>query len=228
MTKSKNNKYLWEMGTQLVLEVQARDLKAAEKTFSAILDVIDSKGQSKNFDEVKLRILQVLTNADRAAYYAGANPHDLSLLNMSIVDKMIKINTKRQLISLAKNTLKRCIALVPDKDFFEAGKMKKALEYIREHCRSDISRSQVAAVVECSPSHLSRMFSKITGHTFKEVVLKYKIENAKELLENSQLTITEVSYEIGYQDPNYFTATFKRITGITPSQYRKKVAGKFS
>lgn len=216
------NSSMWEIGARLLMEIQAKDFEATEKTFSILLDTIDSEGEGKTIEELKLRVLQILTNADRAAYNAGANPFDLSVLNMSIVDKIIKIKTKQDLVFWAKGILKSCISLVPDRNFFEAGKMKKALEYIKENCITDISRNEVALVISCSPSHLSRMFSKVIGHTFKEVVLKYRIEKAKEILDNSQLTITEVSYEIGYNDPNYFTATFKRITGITPSQYRKR------
>ncbi len=224
--KEQKYKYLWEINTQLVLEVQAKDYQAAESTMSLIINSISTKEQSKNFEEIKLRVLQVLTNIDRAAYYAGANPNHLFSLNMNIVHKIITVSTKKEIIALAQETLKNCISLVPEKDFGDARKMKKALAFIRENCGADISRNEVAGAVGCSPSHLSRLFTKITGSTFKDVLLKCKIEKAKEILQETVIPVTEIAYEVGYNDPNYFTSSFKRITGITPSQYRKKVADK--
>ena len=223
----KKCKYLWEINTQLVLEVQAKDYEAAECTLAKILKAVTSKEQSKNLEEVKLRVLQVLTNIDRAAYYAGANPSELFTLNMDIVHSIMKVTSRKQIICMAKARLKNCISLVPEKDFGDAKKMKKALEYIREHCVSDILRSEVADVIGCSSSHLSRMFTKITGSTFKEFLLKCKIEKAKEILQDTDIPVTEVAHQVGYSDPNYFTSTFRRLTGITPSQYRKKVATRF-
>lgn len=224
--KDQKYKYLWEINTQLVLEVQAKDYNAAESTLAIIMNSISTKEQSKNFEEVKLRVLQVLTNIDRAAYYAGANPNHLFSLNMNMVHKIISVSTKKEIFTLAQETLKNCISLVPEKDFGDARKMKKALAYIREHCESDISRTEVADAVGCSPSHLSRLFTKITGNTFKDVLLKCKIEKAKEFLQDTVMPVTEIAYEVGYNDPNYFTSSFKRMTGISPSQYRKKISDK--
>ena len=121
--------------------------------------------------------------------------------------------------------MKRIIALVPDRDLSTTKKVNKAIDYIRKHCVENLTRDTVAEIIDCSPSHLSRIFSNATGHTFKEFVLQYRMEKAKQLLGRSHYTITEIAYEVGYNDPNYFSATFKRVVGITPSRYRSKITG---
>ena len=219
----KKKQSAWEIGTQLATEVQAKDFKAAEKNFHLLINIFYKDREEPSFEEVKLRTLQVLTNVNRAAYYAGANPDRLFHINIDVINQMIKIKTKRQLSNFAKRILKKSISLVPDKDFPGTEKLNKAIGYIREHCTENFSRQTVAEVIDCSPSHLSRIFSNVTGHTFKEVVLKYKMEKAKEILGRSKYSITEIAYEVGYNDPNYFSATFKRVVGITPSRYRSKI-----
>ncbi len=73
-----------------------------------------------------------------------------------------------------------------------------------------------------SPKYISRMFSKKNGVSFRDFKLQTKIEKAKELLKKSHLNITEIAFELGYQNPESFMRLFKRLTNLTPSQYRKK------
>ena len=117
---------------------------------------------------------------------------------------MINVRTKRKLVSLINRTVREFISLVPYKDLLGAKRLDKAVRFIREHCTADISRDRVAKSVGCSSSYLSTLFSKTTGRTFKEVVLKYRMEKAKKLLQQQDKTITEIAFEVGYNQPNYF------------------------
>ncbi len=207
----------------MAFQVQARDLEGAEQSIFHLVEYICNNQSSDNFDEIKLRIIQVLTIASRSAYNAGGNPNNLFRINLYFIKKMLMIRSKTELLSLAKNILKKLISIIPEKNITNKAKINTALQYIREHCTSNVSRNVVSDILGCSPSHLSRLFSEITGHTFKEFVLKYRMEKAKELLHNVHLNIIEVAYEVGYNDPNYFTSAFKRTFGITPSLFKKSI-----
>jgi transcriptional regulator GlxA family with amidase domain len=69
---------------------------------------------------------------------------------------------------------------------------------------------------------LERRFKKATSNTVSEYVQRVKIEAAKKCFESSRKDINEVMYEVGYSDPKAFRIIFKRITGLSPIQYRNK------
>ena len=69
---------------------------------------------------------------------------------------------------------------------------------------------------------LERRFKKATSNTVNEYIHRVKIEAAKISLESSRNNINEVMYKVGYADPKAFRVTFKRITGLSPIQYRNK------
>jgi transcriptional regulator GlxA family with amidase domain len=68
---------------------------------------------------------------------------------------------------------------------------------------------------------LKRRFKAATGTTLIEHVQNLRVEEAKQLLETQQISVDEISAEVGYEDPAFFRRLFKRLTGLTPSEYRR-------
>jgi two-component system response regulator YesN len=99
--------------------------------------------------------------------------------------------------------------------------IRRAKEYIDENYSCpDISLNSVAAHVNMSSSHFSTVFSQYTEETFIEYLTKTRIKIAMELLRTTQKRSSEVAYEVGYNDPHYFSYLFKKTTGITPRDFR--------
>jgi len=99
--------------------------------------------------------------------------------------------------------------------------IQQAKEYIDHHYMDpDLSLNEVAAQVNLSPSHFSVVFSQETGQTFKEYLTEVRIKKAKELLRMTTLRSAEISYQVGYSDPHYFSYVFRKNTGATPSEFR--------
>ena len=94
-------------------------------------------------------------------------------------------------------------------------------EYIRSHKGENITQEKMAQICHISPSHFSRLFSKEFNETFTSFITRQKIEWAKLLLEKTDLTITEISNNVGFNEPSYFVRTFKKIERMTPTMYRK-------
>jgi AraC-like DNA-binding protein len=82
-------------------------------------------------------------------------------------------------------------------------------------------------IAHMSRSNLMRVFRKATGQTPIEYLLRLRIQKAMELLQNSDLKITEIAFEIGFNDSNYFTRQFKRIQGLSPRDFRTQHQSKF-
>ncbi len=109
-----------------------------------------------------------------------------------------------------------------------SSKILKAKNYISENFMSqDISLNSVASFVNVSPNHFSTIFSQEVGETFIEHLTGVRISRAKELLLNSSMKCSDITYEVGYSDPHYFSFIFKKNTGVSPSEFRQEAsAGK--
>lgn len=99
--------------------------------------------------------------------------------------------------------------------------INKAKEYIcSNYSNAEISLNSLAAYVNISPSHFSTIFSQETGDTFIEYLTSIRIKKAMEFLKTTNRKSSDIAYSIGYNDPHYFSYLFKRVTGLTPKEYR--------
>jgi two-component system response regulator YesN len=86
----------------------------------------------------------------------------------------------------------------------------------------NIRLENIASLFGYNSSYLGKMFSLKLGESFNSYVDKVRIENSKELLMQKSLRIYEIAEKVGYQNTDYFYMKFKKNTGITPAEYRKK------
>lgn len=98
--------------------------------------------------------------------------------------------------------------------------------YIARHYREDISLTSAARLVNISPVYLSMLFKKEENTNFLDYLNQYRIEVSKKLLKNIKYNILEVSELSGFHSPKYFSKMFRRMIGISPSEYRKRHLGK--
>ena len=101
------------------------------------------------------------------------------------------------------------------------GMLHKAKEYIEHHYDDSITLELVAEYVELSPFYLSKLFKDRFGMTFIDYVTEVRINHAKKEMMDPGRSLKEICYTVGYKDPNYFSRVFKKITGLSPTEYRK-------
>ena len=102
--------------------------------------------------------------------------------------------------------------------------IRQAKEYIEHHYTNpDLSLHEMAAQASLSSSHFSVVFSQETGQTFKEYLTEIRINKAKELLRMTVLRSAEIAYQVGYNDPHYFSSVFKKNTGLSPIEFRSQI-----
>ena len=103
-----------------------------------------------------------------------------------------------------------------------AGLLNKVKEYMHTNYNKDsISLQDAAEHVNVSPSHLSKVFSQETGQTFIEYLTQIRIRKAMELLKTTSAKSYEIADQVGYNDAHYFSSLFKRVTGMTTTEFRK-------
>jgi AraC-like DNA-binding protein len=99
----------------------------------------------------------------------------------------------------------------------------RAKEYIQEHQSEDLSLGQVARAVNTSTFYFCKVFRKATGINFTDYVSRVRIEKAKNLALNPNLRISEIAFEVGFQSLTHFNRVFKKITGLSPTEYRAQL-----
>lgn len=95
-----------------------------------------------------------------------------------------------------------------------------AVDYIEQNYRKEISVEKLAGYLQISTPHFHRLFLAHTGQSPYQYILDFRIQKAKQLLSDPVLQIKSVSREVGFPNVNHFIRHFKRITGVTPGQYR--------
>lgn len=99
--------------------------------------------------------------------------------------------------------------------------IKKIIDYISIKYSEPILMNDIAHACGLERSYMTRLFKNATGQTPYEYLSLYRIKKACHLLEHSRASIQNVAYAIGYSDPFTFSKAFKRVTGVSPSEYRQ-------
>lgn len=169
---------------------------------------------ARTTDEHKLEGLKV-----------GADDYITKPFSFEILEAKIHniLNYRKHLHSLITSTREIkpsevCVTSLDEKLF------QKAIDVVNDNLEdSDFSIEQMAQLMGVSRSQLYNKLIGITGKTPAEFIKIMRLKRAAQLLVDSQLTISEISYEVGYNGPRYFTKHFKELYGKTPSQYIKSV-----
>lgn len=131
-------------------------------------------------------------------------------MDKTILMNKYKLFVLKQLEEISLGTNKKELTVVT-----------KAKKYISDNYQNPITLEEVAEEVKISPAYLSTMFKKELGINFSDYIIELRVERAKNILKNTNLSIAEVTEEVGYTDCRYFSKLFNKVVGIKPSKYRK-------
>ena len=158
----------------------------------------------------------------KAAEKGGLHPMDIHSMSGKFAVQIEQTTTTQHLTELiTKMPLDYCKAVkkLSLKNFNYL--TKKAIEYIRKNLDGDLSLEAISNALGASPYALSKQFKKETKHNITEYINIQRVNEAVYIMENQSISITDVTYMVGFHDVNYFTKVFKKLKGMTPSEYRK-------
>lgn len=102
-------------------------------------------------------------------------------------------------------------------------KIERTKKYIQENFDQTISLEELAQMNELSATYFSNLFKESTGYTVVDYITNVRLNKAKHLLQENQHSLKEISYMIGYNDPNYFSRVFKKYYALSPKQYQQAI-----
>lgn len=130
----------------------------------------------------------------------------------------------RALCGVLVGQVARKISLLqPQSVTIENGLRRRFETMLEEHFLEHLSVAEYAQLLSITPTHLSRVLRASTGQPASAIIENRIVREARRNLAFSNLTITEISYQLGYEDPSYFSRVFKRVTGQSPRDYRRKL-----
>jgi two-component system response regulator YesN len=177
------------------------------------------KGSRENPDDVAARVKTFLEDQFNVAFHAAAGPIEQGLegLRRSYRETLIILDGIGSL-------LKEEMELSTQQSGQDREQLLRVIDraqtWIKERYHQELSMEQAADYVNLNPFYFSKLFKKHVGETFIDYLTRLRIDKAKDLIGREELSLKEVCYEVGYNDPNYFSRVFKKVTGISPSEYR--------
>lgn len=127
------------------------------------------------------------------------------------------IQNLQEWIADSLNLYEECIVTFAQQDTTVA----TVKNYIRSHLNDNLTRESLAAMVYLTPDYLSHLFKRETGFSLTNYIIYERIEEAKRLLAGGGQSISDIATRCGFQNISYFSKQFKRLTGVTPREFRR-------
>ncbi len=104
-------------------------------------------------------------------------------------------------------------------------KVMQCIEFMKQHLDQPLRLSQLAAMANMSPSHFKMLFRQHVGYACIDYLIRLRIHHACQLLDTTDLSAKAIASQVGYADPLWFSKAFRAVTGMPPSEYRRKHKG---
>jgi len=101
--------------------------------------------------------------------------------------------------------------------------VKQALGYMQQHCAEKLNLQEVADACYVSQWHLSKLLNRYQGESFYDILNRFRIDRAKELLTDPALRIGDIGEMVGYADTAHFARVFKKVAGMSANEYRNSL-----
>lgn len=213
--------YPYETERQMLSAISDSDKPSAQRLLNELLGhILFSHGG--DFSTVRVRIFELLVVISRAAIDSGASPDECFKITYSFyIFSQSAHNIDELSLRLAKimNRLIDSVFYIPSAKNSDV--IYKALQYMRQNYSQKITLEELALHTHLSPSYFSKIFKKEMGCNFNTYLNSIRIEKSKKLLLYDDLPLVSIATIVGFEDQSYFTKVFKRVTGISPHQFRK-------
>ena len=211
--------YPIELENELVSCIKVNNTGRAREILNTLLGNI-LLYESHDLDRIKIRIIELCSVLSRASINRGSDANKVLEMNRRLITSLVNSRSFYDICYTFQDNIEiftDSLSMMPDK----SGRIvKNAAEYISRHFSEDISLAVIADELHVNTSYLSTLFRQVTGITFKEYLNRVRVEEAARLLSNTDYSVMEIAVACGYRDQSYFTKVFKKLTGLTPKQYR--------
>lgn len=218
-------------GEKADLDQQLSELKDAvkygekEKTEETLLIIEDKIKQSlAEKSRACMYLQQVIRTVDSACEEVSADMDRIRAGREELLRRITLQNSFRKACEIVRKHIDNICQILDEQNTSSSEKQARmAVDYIQKNYMDpNLSLNSICSYLNISTSYFSTIFKEETGETFTEVLIRTRMEKAKELLENTTLKNYEIAEKVGFSDPHYFGISFKKMTGCTPTEYARE------
>ena len=204
----------------LLAQIKVGDVEKTKKAFASFMTKF-TPFISERPEVLKVRLYEFVGSLIDAAIVGGGDETRLNELVAGYFDDIDHAKDPKMIGKWMEKVVSE-IAEVVAHVYENRSKslIKRATKYIEEHYSQPLSYRDVAKEVFISPSYFLFLFKRETGLTFVDYLTNARIEAAKRLLSSTEKNITEIAYDVGFNNSNYFSSTFRKLVGTSPKEYR--------
>ncbi|MDI6653606.1 AraC family transcriptional regulator [Gluconobacter japonicus] len=185
------------------------------------LELVDRAAKSLNLTSSRIRMRDVSGGED--AFISGILSGLIAEMQSSVITNSLFVNGLLESLTVhllrqyadARAKIKLRSTLLP------TWKLRRVLDHMEAHLAEPFDLDCLAALCGMSRFHFSRSFRTTTGQTPSGWFIQHRVQKASEMLRKTNLSIIEIALGIGYDSPSHFAQVFRRVTGVTPRDYRK-------
>ena len=172
------------------------------------------------FKQVRLGAMPCFTLPAARKEFFVSLCQELAAENQSLAGDAKEV--ARSLLLLVLHEIKKASKLAGEENFSHSTTMSEALNFIQENALTNISLKDVAAAVHLSPGYFATLFKKSSGFSVGAWITQLRLSEACAQLIHTDVSIEQLTYQLGWSDVTHFIRTFKKMYQVTPAQWRKK------
>ena len=199
---------------QMKQDVKMKDISSLRNHFARFCDKYSRKS---DFSQVYIKFLFGNLLKDFNANIPDSDEKNLD----AEIDTLYKATDFAAVMAVAQNSIDRLEKVFDNNPQMLHREIEVVKQYIYDNYEKEISVDSLADMVFMAPSYLSAVFKKETGQNLCKFIKAYRMEKAKELLEDSLLKIVDISNRCGYANVSYFCSSFREYYGVSPQKFRE-------
>ena len=212
--------YPIDLEKKLFAEVKNGEADHAMATAESYFDLV-AQLHGDYLMNIRLKVLEFVLYAEHVAYTSGGMVYEFRS-RAEYLPTVMEINDLQTLRAWFVDKIgAACRNVSTNASEKSMGAVEAAKNYIQNNYSRDISLDEVSAAVNISPYYFSKIFKEDVGEGFVEYLTKIRMDKAKELLTTTECSMKEICSMVGYSDPNYFSRSFKKNVGVTPTEYKQ-------
>ncbi len=212
--------YPTEKEKRLFDEITLGNVNESVSIAQAFFDWME-ENYGSDADSVRLKCLEFVLWAEHLAYEKTGRMYEFKSRANYLSELMSFVSLQEVKVWFIEKIKASALWVSNKHEEQSMSAVNKAKQYIDENYMKELTLDDVSRVVNISSYYFSKVFKEETGENFIDYLTKLRIEAAKKLLKTTNKSMKEISAEVGYSDPNYFSRNFKKYTGKTPTDYAK-------
>ncbi|MCR5415845.1 MAG: response regulator [Pseudobutyrivibrio sp.] len=212
--------YPMDMEKRLFNEISLGNVSDSVAVSQAFFEWMELNYSNDN-DSIRLKCLEFVLWAEHLAYEKTGRMYEFKSRS-NYLSELLNLKDLEEVKMWFVTKIKAAAFSVSNKHEAQSmSAVNMAKQYIDENYMKELTLDDVSRVVNISSYYFSKLFKEETGENFIDYLTKLRIETAKNLLKTTTKSIKEISADVGYSDPNYFSRNFKKYTGKTPTDFQR-------